>query len=169
MGIKTEGDLFEEIAERSLNDGVGQVGYWLCHAKCESPIERVMFVALYASFRFNNSWPFQAYRAGFEWLESAIPIGHIGLFPQAVIENYRVDFLLTYRAPDAKAIASVIECDGHDFHERTKEQAARDRSRDRALQSLGLPVYRFTGSEIWADPAKCASDAKLAFVTRCAE
>ena len=49
----------------------------------------------------------------------------------------------------------VVECDGHDFHDRTKEQAQRDRERDRAMNSMGYRVCRFTGSEIWRDPWKC--------------
>ena len=51
-----------------------------------------------------------------------------------------------------------MECDGHDFHERTKAQAAHDKTRDRALQARGLKVLRYTGSEIWADPFGCALD-----------
>lgn len=50
----------------------------------------------------------------------------------------------------------AIECDGHDFHEKTKQQAARDKRRDRELTFLGMPVLRFTGSEIWAGPTACA-------------
>lgn len=53
--------------------------------------------------------------------------------------------------------AILVECDGHEFHEKTKEQAARDKSRDRDLQAAGFPVYRFTGSEIWRDPVACAT------------
>lgn len=53
----------------------------------------------------------------------------------------------------------AIELDGHDFHERTKEQAKRDRSRDRELTELGWRVLRFTGSEIWADARKCAEES----------
>lgn len=50
----------------------------------------------------------------------------------------------------------VVECDGHDYHERTKEQAAKDRSRDRNLQMSGYTVFRFTGYEIYRAPLKCA-------------
>ena len=50
----------------------------------------------------------------------------------------------------------AIECDGHDFHERTKEQAERDRSRDRWMIANGVQVIRFTGREIWRDPEECA-------------
>ena len=53
----------------------------------------------------------------------------------------------------------VLECDGHDFHERTKLQAKRDRGRDRNLQSFGFLVYRYTGQEIWQDVFACATQA----------
>ena len=53
----------------------------------------------------------------------------------------------------------VIECDGHDFHDRTKAQASRDRARDRNLQSFGFLVYRYTGQDIWNDVFKHASEA----------
>lgn len=88
--------------------------------------------------------------------------------PQVQIEAFRVDFVLSawtfgtiysrhnhiQTTPHWRHL--VIECDGHNFHERTKEQAAKDRSRDRELTNLGYEVYRFTGSEIWTDPWDCA-------------
>ena len=52
----------------------------------------------------------------------------------------------------------VVECDGHDFHERTKEQARKDRRRDRELQAKGYLVLRYTGSEVWRDPWGCVED-----------
>ncbi|MBA2502348.1 MAG: DUF559 domain-containing protein [Pyrinomonadaceae bacterium] len=50
----------------------------------------------------------------------------------------------------------IVECDGHDFHEKTKVQAAHDKRRDRILQSLGYKVFRFTGSEIHNNAISCA-------------
>jgi very-short-patch-repair endonuclease len=52
----------------------------------------------------------------------------------------------------------IVECDGHDFHEKTKDQARRDKQRDRFFQSKGYKVLRYAGSEIWADPEKCADE-----------
>lgn len=49
----------------------------------------------------------------------------------------------------------IVELDGHDFHERTPEQAQADKSRDRELQRMGWQVMRFTGREVLCDPAKC--------------
>ncbi len=48
-------------------------------------------------------------------------------------------------------IKVAIECDGHEFHEKTKEQAKRDKAKDRYLQSKGWIIARFTGSEIVKD------------------
>lgn len=76
--------------------------------------------------------------------------------PQANIADYRVDFLLWFMC-ERHSAGVVVECDGHAFHERTKEQASRDKSRDRAILLAGYPVMRFTGSEIFADSVKCAA------------
>lgn len=74
--------------------------------------------------------------------------------PQRWFGNYRVDFLIQYRFFGmTKRI--IVECDGHEFHERTKVQAWRDKSRDRHLPHK---VYRFTGSEIHADARRCAGE-----------
>mgnify|MGYP006171163345 CR=1 FL=1 len=40
--------------------------------------------------------------------------------PQHQIGDYRVDFLLLAKDFSGKELQTVIECDGHDFHERTK-------------------------------------------------
>jgi hypothetical protein len=72
-----------------------------------------------------------------------IPIIH----PQHKIEKYTADFMVEYG--DFKF---VIECDGHDFHEKTKKQAVHDKKRDREMTSKGYIVMRFAGSEIWGKP-----------------
>lgn len=72
------------------------------------------------------------------------------LTPQFRWNDYRIDFCLrAWARPDRMVF---VECDGHDFHERTKEQAERDRSKDRAIQAAGIGILRFTGREIWRDP-----------------
>ena len=64
--------------------------------KCQSPIEKLMCAILFQ-------------------LEIYFEV-------QAKIEKYTVDFLIDLTVEeDCNYI--VIECDGHDFHEKTKEQA----------------------------------------------
>lgn len=72
----------------------------------------------------------------------------LGISCQQQIGQYRVDFLVTATFSDDKVI---IECDGHDFHEKTKEQAKHDKERDRYLTSQGYKILRYTGSEIYND------------------
>ena len=68
---------------------------------------------------------------------------------QEEIGKYRADFVL-YLHKNCEIIKKfVIELDGHDFHEKTKEQAKRDKEKDRFLISEGFIVIRFTGSEIF--------------------
>lgn len=86
--------------------------------------------------------------------------------PQAVIGNYRIDFLIS---DEASGVTAVVECDGHDFHERTKEQARHDRQRDRELQGKGYLVLRYTGSEIWRDPWGCVEDIEAKLWARMVE
>jgi very-short-patch-repair endonuclease len=76
------------------------------------------------------------------------------LIPQFPFDGYRIDFAL--RLPKYRFQYLLVECDGHDFHERTKEQAARYRAKDRYAQHMGMPILRFTGSEIHKDAGACA-------------
>jgi very-short-patch-repair endonuclease len=45
-----------------------------------------------------------------------------------------------------------IELDGHAFHEKTKDQAEKDKARERDLMAMGWTLLRFTGREVWRDP-----------------
>jgi very-short-patch-repair endonuclease len=117
--------------------------------KCESPIEVIFLeaVTLYHILHQQAVPSFSSKKIPYEnsWRIEA----------QKQIGKFRVDFLI--ECPKLKT-AVVVECDGHDFHERTKEQAAKDRSRDRSLTADGFAVLRFTGSELWRDPWKCAEE-----------
>lgn len=122
-------------------------------ALCGSPIER----------RFLSGLLFcrdtLGERAVFAGTEAPPREPHtISAQPQVLLGPYRVDFLLRQFTADGVR-QLIVECDGHDFHERTKEQAARDRQRDRFFAQQGQRVIRFTGSEIYADAFACAEEA----------
>jgi very-short-patch-repair endonuclease len=78
----------------------------------------------------------------------------IYLYRAISVLTYRVDFLL-----ELGVRKLAIECDGHEFHDRTKQQAAYDRARDRELLAIGIPTTRFTGSEIHHSAERCAREA----------
>lgn len=52
----------------------------------------------------------------------------------------------------------VIECDGYEFHQKTKEQVQRDNEREFDLKMAGYEVLRFSGTQIYKNPLKCAED-----------
>ena len=67
---------------------------------------------------------------------------------QVEIGAYRLDFAFV----DARV---AVEVDGHAFHDRTPEQAQRDRARDRELVARGWTPLRFTAREVFADAPGC--------------
>lgn len=75
------------------------------------------------------------------------------IHPQHRVGSYRADFYITFMGNGV-----IVECDGHDYHERTKEQAEHDKKRDRAITSAGIPVFRFTGRELHRDPSACVEE-----------
>jgi len=77
---------------------------------------------------------------------------------QVPIGNYLADFLFTVVKKEGGKAKVVVELDGHDFHERTKEQASRDKARDRWMTANGIIVLRFTGSDVWRNPFQCAAE-----------
>jgi very-short-patch-repair endonuclease len=133
---------------------------------CESPIEVMLMAGLYQAAIDDGLHQFMDSRGGpyFCAPEDAgirldgRPEEGIFICPQVVIGDYRVDFLVSYVSHPDPTVRFAVECDGHDFHEKTKEQAQRDKARDRILQSTGLNVFRFTGREIYADPVKCGRE-----------
>lgn len=123
--------------------------------ECESPVEESFFEALVASA---DDWSVVFHRDGsVQCVRLSIGTRTMLVFPQALLRPYRVDFLLF--ETETNGAFMVVEIDGHDFHDRTKAQASRDRERDRRLLSRGVSTVRFTGSDVHRDADACARDA----------
>ena len=80
------------------------------------------------------------------------------VFPQVQIAKYTADFFAMFWDRRDLIMPIAIECDGHEFHERTPQQAQHDKRRDRFFASNSIFVMRFTGSEIRRDPIECARE-----------
>jgi very-short-patch-repair endonuclease len=170
--MKDEADILSELADefaaRQRDDFVDRVQR--LSKRCESPIERVFLCALEAEMPddiaiFDDERPHT-----FDYIECFTNdhgTNYIGaIYPQCWVGEYRVDFYFEAfdKATHKTWFSAVIECDGHDFHEKTKEQARRDKRRDRWFQTRGIAVYRFAGSEIWSAPKACADQLWDAFL-----
>jgi very-short-patch-repair endonuclease len=96
----------------------------------------------------------------------------LSIDPQRKIGKFRVDFAVSYhccawansggRPGDSKVLdcgkTIVIECDGHEWHERTEKERRYEKKRDRFLQSKGYEVFHYTGKEVTDDPFKVAEE-----------
>ena len=118
-----------------LTDGIL---YFNCNDNwCESSIER-LFLETFDAIRTKDR------NTMFDYC----------LVPQVEIGNYRVDFELI----NHKDKKIIVECDGHEFHQKSKQQVEKDNQRERDLKKLGYEVVRFSGSEIFKDAEKCVED-----------
>lgn len=146
------------IAESVARNELGLTRY------CESPIEMELGVALCCLADIQgggNGAPW--FNGGIEIIPQALvgihaPDRQHMLIPQYEVAGYRLDFMLMFYVEGRHYWRAGIECDGHAFHEKTKEQAARDKARDRALAAEGIAMFRFTGSEIYRGSVQCAAE-----------
>jgi len=184
----------EEAVQRSIQPIVAQLvrdgKRYILPDSTESPIEYMFALASAALMRLRypefslHAYPYESIMelrdiARLEG-DRTIALGsdeqyRLGrLFPQVNVGQYRLDFVLLHREGIDGVTPVGIECDGHEFHDKTKEQAQYDKERDRCLQQHGVKVLRFTGSEIFKDPCRCADQVlsnafRIAWTSRSAQ
>jgi len=123
-----------------------------CLFTLESPLERMLFMALKSDYiNFIPQYPI-------DWNGNTISENEFVNYKQ------KGDFRKVLTVADffisKKSIKLCVYTDGHTYHERTEEQAARDRNIDRKLQELGFVVLRYTGKEVRDNLPKIISDIK---------
>jgi hypothetical protein len=142
---------------------------------CESPVEQILIAALFARWNPEVNLRFKRLQCH---LSANYPAWD-GVFtvcvePQRTVttlmdDKYRTDiyiYITRFRRIEESDTNSrwpelarlVVEVDGHDYHERTKEQASYDKKRDRDLALEACRVIRFTGSDVFRNPEQCAED-----------
>ena len=120
----------------------------LDYESCQSPIEVI----------FNYA---------FDILVFDRDIAYLYLEPQYDIvangNKYRADFyfdnnvILESKHVCDNPFRLIIECDGHEFHEKTKEQVKKNNNRNFDFQKEGYEVLHFSGSQIYNEPFECAN------------
>lgn len=144
---KVKDMMFQDILWLAQNDSPEMIYLLLERVKtlseCDSPIEKIL---LYALMQESDSlWLGLEYR------------------PQQVIKfdgkRYIADILFEQDIYyTEKPYKVVIECDGHEFHEATKEQVEKRNNRDMDLKMQGYDVLHYSGSQIFKNPRKCARE-----------
>jgi hypothetical protein len=140
-------------------------------AMCESPAEQNFMAAAidYFGLRYNEH-----YKRGQATFDGVGPAS-CGLFtllvePQVDISSfdasYRADFVFSLTRYARNGVPriwgkTVVEIDGHDFHEKTKSQASRDKKRDRDFLSEGYVTMRFSGSDVYHRTFECVEEVSF--------
>lgn len=160
MGTKEIDHLLPALFKESAELAREQLPFML--NGCESPIEQLFLCAAWSRGvwpgRVELLYPTMSLETVSQCARTCAPASAV-LAPQVQVGSHRVDFLFAAELSDGEPqCLVVVECDGHEFHEKTKAQAAADKARDRDLTSYGCKVFRFTGSEIWRDPGACADE-----------
>lgn len=84
-------------------------------------------------------------------------MGDFICFSQMPVDDYKVDFAFILQKNPM--VCMGVEVDGFQYHDRTPEQALRDRLKDRRLLRRGISVIRFTAHEVMFDAERCAYEA----------
>jgi hypothetical protein len=113
-----------------------------------------------------------AFYAWWQAIQRVTPDCHVTLAPQQEVAlpsttTYRLDFVVDQDDTDAGWEASqagidwpqiAIELDGHDWHERTKDQVILRNQRDRDLQTAGWKIFHVSGTELLRDPVSVVAE-----------
>lgn len=127
---------------------------------CQSPIEKLIAIELFKQkqqqliLRYEPQYNIGGYRVDFAVWTTLKPLH------QLITEttNHTGWKKLRLSTP-SRLVKYVIECDGNEFHEKTPEQAARDKRQSNEIQWRGWKIFRFTGRQIWQDAKKVADEA----------
>lgn len=139
MAIRQAADFIGNHEASAFRDMARVLGPY---QKIESPIEGVFWVWWAALQATDQRMSLDTYAFGLA-----------GQYEVVASDGSR--FRLDFAVPDFQV---AIELDGHEFHERTKDQVAYRNMRDRKLTADGWQVFHISGSELWRSPLERVSE-----------
>lgn len=122
---------------------------------CQSPIEQILLAELIFMATGYGPCPLDIWSHDYPDNQPPKIACIVAQYP---LGRYTIDFGVFVQGFNNDLLMLAIECDGHNYHNKTKDQARHDRKRDRWLQKHGWQVVRFTGSEIHEDAHACAEE-----------
>lgn len=90
----------------------------------------------------------------------------ISIESQFKIGQYIADFTVCFYSPYINEEYVAIEIDGHQWHEKTKEQVMRDKKRERYFLRRDFQVMRFSGTEVFYNSDECAKECLSIMIDR---
>lgn len=146
--MNIEENLLNDLLSTNLLNGLSRFD------ECQSTIEQIYFLYL-KSFGMGSS------SVNLE----VVPQYQIN----AINNNYKVDFYITLTEnfiveneteTESKyfdrTTSLCVECDDNEFYQKSQEQVEKEAERERDIVFKGFQLIRFTNSEIYNNPKKCA-------------
>jgi hypothetical protein len=130
-------------------------------------VEYAMTVALRA-MNCGYGWEFDGHQVVVQEWNEANDCPIVQIQPSKMLAGFRIAFAIRVSGPNRRTMRIAVQCDGHDFHEMSPEQAIQEKNFEKALATGRYRLMRFSGEEITDDPAKCASKVAAeidAFIT----
>lgn len=125
---------------------------------CKSPIEQLLAIEL-EDLKLTNTLKYNPF------------VDVVDVKKQEKIKvkdkKYIVDFLIPVWYKNQGAKIFIVECDGYEFHQKTKKQVENDNIRQRNLQEAGYEIIRFSGTEIYHKAHQCALQIKNIILSKC--
>jgi hypothetical protein len=111
-----------------------------CIFHLQSPLERKLFLEMKKEYvKFQTQY-------ALNWKGETISIE--GKSYENPTNNFKEVLTVADFYIEKRGVRLCIYTDGHTYHERTEEQAQRDKRIDRKLQELGYQVLRYTGKDV---------------------
>lgn len=88
---------------------------------------------------------------------------HFAIEEQYEISKYRADFIIGGNINHI-GFTMAIEIDGHDWHEKTKSQAIKDKKREREIIKNNINMIRFSASEVYSNAKYCVKESIICFL-----
>ena len=117
--------------------------------ECKSPIEKIFYLAFGIVCLFRTEELPELANCIYPYCQYEI---------ESDKHRYFSDFAICVETEDDILGLLLVECDGHEFHQKTKQQVEKDNIRQYELKMAGYDILRFSGSQIYNEPFKCAND-----------
>lgn len=149
MRLETLLDIFENLPTKAKllimqhNDFniLEDIELYISYLK--SPIEIIFYTAFEIYKKENNK---------FVLLEPQV---EININEKKYYADFEVEYDELINNHLKKDFKLIIECDGYEFHQKTKKQVEYDNKREYELKMNNYQILRFSGSEIYNDPFEC--------------
>lgn len=130
--------------EKNALEILDDIGITIC--SINSPIEKLYYVALIILLNKKDIFLYVDFQSEIQCNDKTYYADFTICYDEKLNDMLKENFNL------------IIECDGYNFHQKTKEQVDYDNKREYDLKMQGYEILRFSGRQIYNNPMECAEE-----------